>query len=63
MPMLYLTCKQCRTPFPSGLDMKLSSATLKGNRHTCGHCGNASVYEQEDYSEGPPRPRPDRSLN
>lgn len=61
--MLYVTCKQCSEPFPTGLDMKLASVTLRGNRHTCEHCKAASVYAQEDYSEGPPRPRLDPSLN
>ena len=52
MPMLYLTCKTCKTRFRSGISAdkaSLKTLILVNNLHSCPN-GHSNAYNKQDYS-------------
>lgn len=53
MPSLFLRCRKCGEPFPSGLavnaESALKSVQMNGLRHKCPKCGEVATYFTQDY--------------
>ena len=53
MPTLFLKCRSCAKPFPSGIavteETALHAVQMNGMRHKCPNCGETGTYFTHDY--------------
>ena len=53
MPSLFLKCRTCGKPVPSGLavseETALHAVQMNGMRHKCPNCGETGTYFTQDY--------------
>jgi len=54
LPSLFLTCRHCRSEFPSGIAVTAMTETTEtvamfGLRHRCPRCGTDAAYYTPDY--------------